>query len=83
MPRMAKKIAKNAFCKNMRRVRKAKEMSQEELSRLTGIGRTSIANYEIGKNEPNISQAMKIAQALSVSMNKLCEEKEGESYASE
>ena len=82
MPRIAKKLAENTFCKNMRRVRKAKEISQDELARLTGIGRTSIAAYETGVNEPNISQAMKIAQALNVSMNNLCEEKEGEAYGS-
>ena len=76
MPRKAKKLAQNAFCKNMRRVRRAKDISQEELARLTGIGRNCITSYEVGKNEPNISQAMKIAQALSCTMDELCQERE-------
>ena len=82
MPKKPKKQARNAFCKNMRRVRRAKEMTQEELSRLSGFSRQRIAAYENGVNEPNISQAMKIAQVLNVSMDQLCEEKEGETYGS-
>ena len=82
MPKKSKNRARNAFCKNMRKVRRAKEMTQEELSRLSGFSRQRIAAYETGVNEPNISQAMKIAQVLNVSMDQLCEEKGGEAYGS-
>lgn len=78
MPKKAKNMAQNAFCKNMRRVRRAKEMTQEELSRLSGFSRQRIAAYETGVNEPNISQAMKIAQVLNTSMDELCREEKGE-----
>lgn len=39
-------------------------MSQAELSKLTGIGKSSISQYVSGKNEPNRNRKIKIFEVL-------------------
>ncbi len=61
------------FGKNMRRVRRGKEMSQDALAR--GIGRecNTISTYEVGRSLPDVMQAAEIANKLGVSLDMLCE----------
>ena len=47
-------------------------MTQDHLSKLTGISKTSIGAYELGKKVPNTANLVSIAVALNVSLNWLC-----------
>lgn len=49
-------------------VRKAKGVTQEQLSEMTGINRVSIAKYETGKAMPSVKNAGRLADALEVSI---------------
>lgn len=73
MPRQPKKLADSKFCQNVRRIRKERDMSQEELGRLCGMTYKMITGYETGANLPSIEQAVAIARALGKSMDELCE----------
>lgn len=73
MPRQPKKLAESKFCQNVRRIRKERDMSQEELGRLCGMTYKMITGYETGTNLPSIEQACTIARALGKSMDELCE----------
>lgn len=44
-----------------------KNVSQAQLSELTGIGKSSISQYLAGKNDPKIDTVEKIAKVLDVS----------------
>lgn len=46
--------------------RKKRGYSQEELSKLTGIPRQSISDYETGKHSPNGTKLELIATALEI-----------------
>ena len=52
-------------------LRKAKGISQSELSRLTGIHRTLIARYEGGVTWPGSRKLAKMADALGCSVDDL------------
>lgn len=54
-------------------LRKNLNLSQEELASKLGIGQTSISGYELGKNEPDISTLIKIADFFKVSLDTLVE----------
>ena len=51
----------------IRRVRKAAHVTQEELAKRIGVNRALISKYETGIIEPSVSQLQKIALALGVS----------------
>ena len=55
-------------------LRKARGMTQTELSRLTGIHRVSIAKYEMGKNEPGLKSLVKLCKVLGVPVETLLQE---------
>ena len=73
MPREAKSLAENAFCRNFRKERREREMTQTELGRLSNLSVKQIAHYETGTCIPSIEQAVAIARALGKSMDELCE----------
>ena len=50
----------------IRRVRKAAHVTQEELAKRIGVNRALISKYETGIIEPSVSQLQKIALALGV-----------------
>ena len=57
---------------NIRRIRKAKGISQQELAAITGINAKSLSFYENGKrNIPGVYLIL-IANALEVSIDELC-----------
>lgn len=60
---------------NIKHLRENSEMTQDELSRLVGVDRVTIANWESGKTEPKLSQAIKIANAFGVNLDALWVEK--------
>ena len=53
---------------NLKRIRKAKGLTQDKLSELTNISITSIQRYESGKRQPTVESVNKIAAALEVSV---------------
>lgn len=55
------------FSERLKQVMDEKNMTQAELSSLTGIGKSSISQYLSGKNEPNQKRTEKIADALQCS----------------
>jgi transcriptional regulator with XRE-family HTH domain len=59
---------------NVRRIRKAKELSQDRLAKLAGITLTTLVKIESGANDnPTIKTLKKIADALEVTVNDLLE----------
>ncbi len=59
-------------------IRKRKCMTQEALSRASGIHRVTIAKYETGTSSPRLSNLEKLAEALGVTVSELLgEEKAG------
>ena len=60
---------------NVRRIRKAKELSQDKLAKLAGITLTTLVKIESGANDnPTIKTLRKIADALEVTVNDLLED---------
>jgi transcriptional regulator with XRE-family HTH domain len=55
-----------AFGQNLREARRRAKVSQENLSRNSGVDRTAISTYERGRREPNLRTIVKLARALSV-----------------
>ncbi|OHA97885.1 MAG: DNA-binding protein [Candidatus Zambryskibacteria bacterium RIFCSPHIGHO2_12_FULL_38_37] len=56
---------------NMKKIRLAKQMSQGDICRKLGLGRSYISNVESGKNNPTLSTITKLAQALGVKIEEL------------
>ena len=59
------------FAKNMKKLREAKNMSQGDIHRATGIDRAYISNLEAGKQNPTLETIAKIAEALNVGTGEL------------
>ncbi len=57
----------------IRRLRKEKELTQEQLGEKAGLDPKSIIQIEAGKRNPTIKTLQKIASALDVSISKLLE----------
>jgi transcriptional regulator with XRE-family HTH domain len=60
---------------NVKRFRKEKNLSQEELAKEAGITYTTLAKIESGNNtNPTVKTIQKIAQALDVTIDDLMKE---------
>ncbi len=59
------------FGKIIQEERKAKKISQEKLSKITGLDRTFISLIENGKRNPTLSTILKISTALEISPSDL------------
>ena len=57
--------------KHIRKIRKEKNLTQEELAERLHCTRQTISNYENGKSEPDIAHLIEIAGALEVEINDL------------
>ena len=58
--------------KNIKKLRKAKDLSQDKLSRLADVSHATIIKIESGKNQnPTLDTLEKIAKALEVSVDEL------------
>lgn len=66
-----KKGILNKLAKQIIRYRKEIGMTQEDLSRKTGISRSSIAMIETAKRDITISNLSKIAKAMNVTLSEL------------
>jgi len=57
---------------NLRKLRKAKGLSQERLARLANVANNTIVKIEAGKNKnPTLDTLRKIAKTLKVSIDEL------------
>jgi len=52
-------------------IRKEKNMTQDELSALSGVSKRMIQNYIYGKSDPTLSKLKQIADALDVKVSDL------------
>ena len=59
------------FAKNLRALRHSRRVTQAELAKTLGYGYTAIANYESGRNEPSISDLIRLADYFQVSLDAL------------
>jgi transcriptional regulator with XRE-family HTH domain len=59
---------------NIKRLREAKNMTQEELAQILGVTSSNISQIESGDRGLNIAKARKLAQALGVTIDELVRE---------
>ena len=62
------------FGKNVQELRKAQQLSQEQLAEIAGVHRTYIGMIERAEKNITLCNIEKIAKALNVSISKLLEE---------
>jgi transcriptional regulator with XRE-family HTH domain len=56
---------------NLKRLRRARGLSREELAVKVGIGAQTLKNYETRRTEPTVSMFVRLAQELAVDLNSL------------
>ncbi|MGI6162018.1 MAG: helix-turn-helix domain-containing protein [Christensenellales bacterium] len=59
------------FGPKLRRLRKERNITQDGLGKLLGMGRTAIANYESGRNQPSNEVLVQISDFFDVSIDYL------------
>ena len=58
--------------KNLRKLRIEHNLTQNEVSILTGIKRSSIASYELNEQLPPVDKLIQLANLYKVSLDYLC-----------
>lgn len=59
------------FSKNLRILRKEKNISQQKLAMLVGVSQQCISEWENGKIEPTLSYLWKLADIFEISVDEL------------
>lgn len=59
------------IAKNLKYLRKSRKITQEEMSVILGVSRTTMGDYERGHTEPNIKSMVKMANFFKVSLDEL------------
>lgn len=62
------------IAENIKRLREAKSMTQEDLAAALGITASAVSLWESGKRSMNVKTADQLAQALGVTLNDLMRE---------
>lgn len=62
-----------ALGQNVRKIREAKQLTQEKLAELSGLDPTYISGIERGLRNPVIKNVARIAKALGLTTSQLCE----------
>jgi transcriptional regulator with XRE-family HTH domain len=70
---MARQIPPGLFSRNLRGARKTADISQEELGFRCDLHRTEISLLERSLREPRLSTMVKLASALGIGVEALCE----------
>ncbi len=65
------KAQKKSIGRRIKEARKAKKLTQAQLSRITGIGISSISDFENGKKSPGIDSFGELSKALNTSIDHL------------
>lgn len=61
-----------AFAVNLKKIRKQKDITQNELAQKSGVSIGTISSYESGIKSPSLLIVAKLAEALGVSIDELC-----------
>lgn len=61
----------------IRDIRRARGLTQNQLAEISRVPRICISRYESGKHYPSMSNAMKLAKVLNVSIEELLGKKAG------
>ncbi len=64
-------MSQNAIAVNLRRIRRAKGLSQGAVAQRAGLSRAAYGNIETGKSEPRVSNLQAIAGVLKVPLDQL------------
>lgn len=64
--------------KNLQKLRKQKNMTQEALAEKVGVARQTIAKWESGESVPDLEMAAKLASVMEVSLDDLTNAPEDE-----
>ena len=64
-------INRNLFSENLKKIRKEKGLTREELADKINMSWESIKNYEMNRREPKISECATLAKALGCTMSDL------------
>lgn len=59
------------FGRNLKRYRKDREMTQEQLAAAVGVAKTTISGYENNSREPGLMTIIKLSQALEIPVDTL------------
>ncbi|MCL2861571.1 MAG: helix-turn-helix transcriptional regulator [Firmicutes bacterium] len=59
------------FAINIKELREEKNLSQEQLAKLTGISQSAIAKWELSKAEPTASMLIALAQFFDLTVGQL------------
>ena len=59
------------FSKRLKNLRIEKDISQEELAKLLNVSRTSVTNYELGRNEASAQVLNKLSEIFNCSIDYL------------
>jgi transcriptional regulator with XRE-family HTH domain len=65
----------NNFSGNLKFLRNKLKLSQENLSEITGIKKSSIGAYEEKRSQPNLDKLIILSTALQISIDSLIKEK--------
>ena len=68
-------FAKGGCCIGLAQVRKERGYTQDQLARLSGVARVTIARYETGRTQPNVRTLQKLAATLKVRLDSLVDRK--------
>lgn len=69
-----KSVVSKKIGKRLKKLRKKRGVSQEELAHLSGVYRTYISHIEVGRYNPSIYILYKIAHALKIPVEELLKE---------
>lgn len=59
------------FGERLRNIRKARNLTAEQVAQVLGVTRRAIVNYESGRREPTIDQLIQLADFFNVSLDYL------------
>ena len=62
---------KDRFSEHLQQIRQSKGLSQTDLAKRTGLKPAAISHFETGQRKPSFGNLIKLADALSVSMDYL------------
>lgn len=57
------------FAEKLKQLRKERSLSQEDVAFFTGVARSTIAHYELGKRAPDFDTVVKLCQFFEVPLN--------------
>lgn len=61
----------STFAENLRKIRKKRHLTQEDLANLVGTSKQVISRYEVGLRTPKVTVVGKIADILGVDIHEL------------